>query len=98
MMPNNYGECVVSDNVFYGTENGHPMNALLDIFLYDFEDAGYTRPQLQNNIYVQYAGRNFGDFLMQGSEAWAMDNPEFLTKAAELLGDTTSRFYVIPTE
>ena len=24
MMPNNYGECIVSDNVFYGTEMGIP--------------------------------------------------------------------------
>ena len=98
MMPNNYGECIVSDNVFYGTENGHPMNALLDIFLYDFEDAGYTRPQFGNNAYVQYTGRNFGDYLMQGSKAWAMDDPELLAKAAELLGDTTSEFYIIPTK
>ena len=98
MMPNNYGECIVSDNVFYGTENGHAMNALLDIFLYDFEDAGYTRPQFGNNTYVQYAGRNFGDFLMQGGETWAMDDPQLLGKAANLLGDTTSQFYIIPTE
>ena len=95
LMPNNYGECIVADNVFYGTENGHPMNALLDIFLYDFEEAGYTRPQFQNNTYIQYTGRNFGDFLMQGSEAWAMDDPELLKKAADLLGDTTSKFYVV---
>ncbi|MBQ2782022.1 MAG: hypothetical protein IJE94_02355 [Oscillospiraceae bacterium] len=98
LMPNNYGECIVSDNVFYGTENGHAMNALLDIFLYDFEDAGYTRPQFGNNTYVQYAGRNFGDFLMQGGETWAMDDPQLLGKAANLLGDTTSQFYIIPTE
>ena len=98
LMPNNYGECVIEDNVFYGTENGHAMNALLDIFLHDFEDAGYTRPQLQNNTYVQYTGRNFGDFLMQGSEAWAMDDPKLLIKAAELLGDTTSKFYIIPAK
>ena len=98
LMPNNYGECVIEDNVFYGTENGHPMNALLDIFLYAFEDAGYTRPQLQNNTYVQYTGRNFGDFLMQGSETWVMDDPELVTKATELLGDITSKFYIIPAK
>ena len=28
----------------------------------------------------------------------AMDDPELLTKAANLLGDTTSAFYIIPTE
>ena len=98
LMPNNYGECVIEDNVFYGTENGHAMNALLDIFLYNFEEAGYTRPRLGNNIYAQYAGRNFGDFLMEGSETWAMDDPELLTKAADLLGDTTSKFYTIPAQ
>ena len=98
MMPNNYGECVIEDNVFYGTKNGHAMNALLDIFLYDFEDAGYTRPQFGNNTYVQYEGRNFGDFLYQGGITWTMDDPKLLTKAAELLGDTTSKFYIIPEE
>ena len=98
LMPNNYGECVIEDNVFYGTKNGHAMNALLDIFLYNFESAGYTRPQFGNNIYVQYAGRNFGDFFMQVGETWAMDDPKLLTKAAKLLGDTTSQFYIIPTE
>ena len=96
LMPNNYDECVIEDNVFYGTENGHAMNALLYIFLYDFEGAGYTRPQFGNNTYVQYEDRNFGDFLMQGSEAWAMDDPELLTKVADLLGDSTSKFYIIP--
>ena len=98
LMPNNYGECVIEDNVFYGTKNGHEMNALLDIYLYDFEDAGYTRPRFGNNIYVQYAGRNFGDFLLQYSEVWAMDDPELVTKATELLGDTTSKFYIIPAK
>ena len=98
LMPNNYGECVIEDNVFYGTKNGHEMNALLDIYLYDFEDAGYTRPRFGNNIYVQYAGRNFGDFLYQGGEAWAMDDPKLLIKAADLLGDTTSKFYIIPAK
>ena len=72
------------------------MNALLDIFLYDFENAGYTRPQFGNNIYVQHTGRNFGDFLMQGSETWSIDDPELLTKAEDLLKDTTSKFYIIP--
>jgi len=89
---------VIEDNVFYGTKNGHAMNALLDIFLYDFEDAGYTRPQFGNNIYAQYAGRNFGDFLMQGGATWAINDPQLLGKAANLLGDTTSQFYIIPTE
>lgn len=98
LMPNNYGECVIEDNVFYGTENGHAMNALLDIFLYDFEGAGYTRPQFGNNTYVQYEGRNFGGFLNHPGETWSMDDPELLTKAAELLGDATSKFYVIPAE
>lgn len=98
LMPNNYGECVIEDNVFYGTKNGHAMNALLDIFLHDFEGEGYTRPQFGNNIYAQYAGRNFGDFLYQVGETWAMDDPKLLRKAAKLLGDTTSQFYIIPTE
>ena len=98
MMPNNYGECIVSDNVFYGTENGHAMNALLDIFLYDFEGAGFTRSQFRDNTYVQYSGRNFGNFIYQSGQNWSMDNSELLSKAADLLGDTTSKFYIIPAE
>lgn len=94
-----YDECIIEDNVFYGTENGHPMNALLNLYLYDFEGAGYTWPQFGNNIYVQYSGRKFGDFLIQNEgESWTIDDPELLTKAAEWLGDTTSKFYIIPEE
>ena len=98
MMPHNYGECIISDNVFYGTENGHAMNALLDIFLYDFEGAGYSRPQFLDNTYIQYSGRNFGDFIYQGGQNWSIDDPELHSKAADLLNDTTSQFYIIPTE
>ena len=98
MMPHNYGECIVSDNVFYGTENGHSMNALLDIFVYDFEELGYSRPQFRENTYAQYSGRNFGDFIYQGGQTWSIDDPKLLIKAAELLGDTTSKFYIIPTK
>ena len=89
MMPNHYGECVVEDNVFYGTENGHPMNALMNLYLYDFEGMGYVRPQFGNNTYVQYVGRDFAYFYMNHNEAWSIDDPELLTKAAEYLGDTT---------
>lgn len=96
MMPNHYGECIIEDNVFYGTEQGHPMNALLDIFSYDFEGGGYTRPQLRGNVYAQYSGRNFGDFLYQNGETWSIDDPDLSRKAAGLLGDATGRFYVIP--
>lgn len=95
MMPNHYGECVIEDNVFYGTENGHPMNALMNLYLYDFEGMGYVCPQFGNNTYVQYAGRDFAYFYMHQNESWSMDDPELLTKAAEWLGDTTSDFYVI---
>lgn len=95
LMPNHYGECVIEDNVFYGTENGCTMNALLDIFMFDYEELGYSRPQFRDNTYVQYSGRNFGDFIYQGGQSWSMDDPELLSKAADLLGDTTSKFYTI---
>lgn len=96
MWPGQYGECIVEDNVFYGTEKGHPMNALLSVFVYDYEGWGHTRPSYGNNIYAQYTGRNFGDFGAENDgKRWSIDDPNLRIKAAELLGDTTSEFYVI---
>lgn len=96
LMPSHYKAYLIKDNVFFATENGHATNALLNLYLYDFEEAGYARPQLVNNTYVQHSGRNFGDFSMQHNEAWSIDDPALLTKATELLQDTTGTFYVIP--
>ena len=99
---NNYGECIIEDNVFYGTEKGgegNGVNGLLNLPSYDYEDpvqAQYTKPQLRNNLYAQYSGRDFALYLYHSGETWAMDDPELQTKATELLGDTTSRFYIIP--
>jgi len=101
---NNYGECIIEDNVFYGTEKGgegNGINGLLNLPSYDYKDpvhAQYTKPQLRNNLYAQYSGRDFALYLYHSGETWAMDDPELLTKAANLLGDTTSAFYIIPTE
>lgn len=94
-IPNHYGEFIIENNVFYGTEKGHPMNSLLNLFAYTYEYFGCTRPQFGNNIYAQYTGRNFGDFLAN-SDTWSIDDPELLIKAEELLCDTTSKFYIIP--
>ena len=97
---NNYGECIIEDNVFYGTEKGgegFAVNGLLNLPSYDYDYyAQYTKPQMQNNIYAQYSDRDFALYLYHSAETWAMDDPELLTKAAELLGDTTSKFYIIP--
>ncbi len=93
LAPNHYGECIIEDNVFYGTENGYESNALLNVWYYT-ED-GDTVPQIRNNTYVQYADRKFGYFSMYEERDWYMNDPNLLTKAAELLGDTTSEFYVI---
>ena len=99
---NHYGECIIEDNVFYGTEKGGEgfgVNGLLNLPSYDYEDpvhAQYTKPQLRNNLYAQYSGRDFALYLYHSAETWAMDAPELLTKAADLLGDTTSKFYIIP--
>ena len=99
---NNYGECIIEDNVFYGTENGGEgagVNGILNCPSYDYEAyAEYAKPQLRNNTYVQYDGRIFGAFLYHGPEMWAMDDPQLLTKAGNSLGDTTSKFYIIPTQ
>ena len=101
---NNYGECIIEDNVFYGTlkgGEGNGINGLLNLPSYDYEapvHAQYTKPQLRNNLYAQYSGRAFSVYLYHSGETWTMDNPELLTKAADLLGDTTSKFYIIPEE
>lgn len=92
---NHYGECIIEDNVFYGTENDGERNALVNLPSYDYDEyAQYTKPQMQNNIYAQYSDRDFGVFDYHSAETWAMDDPELLMKAAELLGDTTSEFYI----
>ena len=95
MMHSQYGELIIEDNILYGTENGHPMNALLQLFLYDFTSRDRTQPQFRNNIYAQYTGRNFADFLDEEEKFWSIDDPDLLTKYAEKLHDTTSQFYVI---
>ncbi len=99
LMPNHYGECIIEENILYTTENGHPLNGLIDTYTYSFEEFedGYDRPVFRNNTYVQYADRDFAYYMYQGEngEHWQVDAPDLLTKAAELLGDTTSEFYVI---
>jgi len=94
LWPNHYGECIIEDNVFYGTENGYESNGLLNVWFY--KDRGDTVPQIRNNIYVQHNGGSFGYFDMcRPNHIWEIDDPELLTKAAEYLGDTTSQFYII---
>ncbi|MBQ7983524.1 MAG: hypothetical protein IJ302_08135, partial [Clostridia bacterium] len=93
LAPNYYGECIIEDNVFYGTENGYESNALLNVWFY--EDQGNTVPQIRSNTYVQYADRKFGYFTMYDEWDWYMNDPNLRIKAAELLGDTTSEFYII---
>ena len=102
VMMNRYGECMIEDNVLYGTVNGNSMNALLCLYFYDYptEWAGEdlsdcTKPTFRNNTYVQYEGRNWGDFLHNG-DAWGIEDPELLNKVEKYFGDTTSRYYVIP--
>ena len=102
IMMNRYGECIVEDNVLYGTVEGHPMNALLCLYFYDYptdwagEDlSDCTKPTFRNNTYVQYEGRNWGDFLNNG-DAWGIEDPELLNKVEQYFGDTTSKYYVIP--
>jgi len=94
LFPNNYGECIIEDNLLYCTENGYESNALLNVWYYT-ED-GDTVPQIRNNTYVQYADRKFGYFSMYWDDRDVyMNDPNLLTKAAEMIGDTTSEFYVI---
>ena len=93
LWPNHYGECIIEDNVIYGSENGYESNGLLNVWFYP--EQGNTIPQIRNNTYVQYADRKFGYFSMCEDRDFYMNDPELLTKVAELLGDTTSEFYVI---
>ena len=98
VMQNCYGECIIEDNVLYGTVDGHPMNALMCLYLYDYEwFTEYKKPTLRDNTYVQYEGRNWGDFIFNG-DAWGIEDPELLNKVEQYFGDTTSQYYVIPTE
>lgn len=95
VMQNCYGECIIENNVLYGTVAGHPMNALMCLYLYDYEwFTEYNKPTIRNNIYVQYEGRNWGDFIFHG-EVWGMDDPELLNKVKKYFGDTTSQYYII---
>ena len=93
LSPNHYGECIIEDNVLYGTENGYESNGLLNIWFYENQDN--TIPQIRSNIYVQHADRKFGYFSMWEERDWYMNDQELIAKAAELLGDTTSEFYII---
>lgn len=96
---NFFDECVVEENVFYGIENGYPdQNVILSFDTYTDGDVGYTQPQLRNNVYAQYSGGKFASFVSHGWETWYIDDKDVVEKTADLLGDTTSKFYIIPTE
>ena len=95
LFASHHGEIIIEDNVFYGTENGHPRNALLNL---DFFDSDFfnenTVPQLIKNIYVQYAGRDFAYFEMQNEKNWPIDAVDTVAKAVEWFGDTLSSFFI----
>ncbi len=93
MPPHHFGKCLIRDNVFYCTENGFTNNALLNVYRNRSDDFG-TDPDYGNNVYVQHPGRLFAAF----SDVWYIDDPDLKEKAAELLGDTTSTFYILPDE
>ena len=99
ILPANYfNECIVEDNLFYGMENGYSnSNGILSMEWYE-TDQGYTKPQLKNNIYAQYDGGQFATFVFHGFETWNINDDDVAKKTADLLGDTTSKFYIIPTE
>ena len=96
---NFFDECIIEDNVFYGMENGYPVqNAILSFDTYTDGDVGYTQPQLRNNIYAQYSGGQLATFVFHSFETWNINDDDVVKKTADLLGDTTSKFYIIPTE
>lgn len=87
----------ILDNVLYGTENGPDCNALLKIFAFDYEAKfmDYTRPLIQNNVFVQYKGRRFADFEWQDEDAWYLEDEDFAEKMYYFFGETESEFYII---
>ena len=93
-----FSECIVENNVFYGTENGHPAgNALLSPDVYT-DEMGYTLPVFQNNTYIQHNSEKLAMFWGHGEEIWYIDKEDDVEKFKDMLGDTTSEFYIIPTE
>lgn len=105
---NYFGEYIVENNVFYGTEISHKSNALLTIEMYspreDIRNPNETIPMIRNNVYVQHSGRKMGYFPMwwidpddRSNVDVFIDDPDLKTKVAEITGDTTSEFYVIET-
>lgn len=87
----------ILDNVLYGTENGPDCNALLKLFAFDYEAKfmDYTRPLIQNNVFVQYKGRRFADFEWQDEDAWYLEDEDFAEKMYYFFGETESEFYII---
>lgn len=72
-----------------------PEYSILSFDWYE-TDVEYTKARLQNNIYAQYSGGKFASFVSHGFEAWYIDDEDIVQKTAGLLGDATSKFYIIP--
>ncbi len=94
-MINHHKEFVIADNIIYGTENG-PDNALLNIFAFDYEAKfyDYTKPRIENNVFVQYKGRRFADFEYQDNDTWYLEDRDFAEKMYYFFGETNSEYYI----
>lgn len=90
---NNYGEFIIEDNVFYGTENGHTSNGILN-FVISRDLTRIVMPSCANNTYIQHRGRYFMYFLSENS-AWTIDDSDLMYMVRRYLRDTTSEFYVV---
>ena len=97
--PNCYSECIIEDNVFYGTRKNYELNALLDLSTYTYKNqeyAQYTKPRFKNNTYAQYSGSDVAVFTYLEGEKWGIDDLDLLARVSEWMDDTTSTFYIIP--
>jgi len=93
---NRFDECIVESNILYCTENGHPAgNALLSPWVYA-EETGYNIPTFADNVYLQHSDRKLAMFWGHGEETWHIDNEDDVEKYIDMMGDTTSKFYIIP--
>lgn len=90
---NDYGEYIVEDNVFYGTENGYESDGILN-FAISTDLTKMVMPSFANNTYVQHRGRYFMYFLSKDG-AWNIDDPDLMYMVRRYLRDTTSEFYVM---
>ena len=62
------------------------------------EETGYNIPTFADNVYLQHSDRKLAVFWGHGEESWHIDNENDVEKYIDMMGDTTSKFYIIPAK